>query len=601
MAKEFKFSILASFRDAASAGLNKLRRGLLDVGKTAGNIGGGRVGAALAQGGPITGFLFGGLAAGVKVATGLLKGLVGVARGVVGGIVSAFRTLISTLASVFRSVVSTVSDILRGLVKTAAVIGIGIGAAIGWQIVKGIKDNMQLADIRAVLRRLLGDAAAEAERYAEALSLKTPFTPMQMVQAVVGLAAVQADYRRFLGDLADWAAGAQRPLEEIVMIFQRAQVGQFGEAMEGARRALISMKDLQAQGATFAGGGMFQGSPQEFVNALMGAVRTRFRGMAGQAATEGSGVVSTYRGIVEALRKAVSKPWYDRFIEGLKQINAWLLKVAESETWQGIVTWSDRVAVALDRGLRRSLEWLTTRDWSFDNLKAALSDLAGFVRSQLGTLAGLFARKGDEGWEFGPLATALVEAFRWAAGEIRVIFLRLWDYVGAGLAQSLAKVLARMGASVSVSLRRAEERILEGRARKYYEEDRRRGAWRAPEGPWENLTPDEREYYLRGARLSRAEAGGFDLARAGADLLGQVAVGVSDAGRRLSEEAGRIDEISAGVKEHGQAAVDAIRETRQTLGEVGQQLFNVASEMKILQRDQAKLERRLKALGTAGA
>ncbi|NLE67068.1 MAG: hypothetical protein GX608_06565, partial [Lentisphaerae bacterium] len=387
MAKEFTFSILAKFRDAATTGLNKLRRGLLSVDKTVQTIGSGRVGAALAQGGPITGFLFGGLALGVKVASGLLRGLVSVATSVVGGIVSAFRTLITTLASVFRSVVSTVSEILRGLVKTAAVIGIGIGAALAWQIVKGIKENMHLADVRAVLRRLLGDAAAEAERYAEELSLKTPFTPMQMVQAVVGLAAVQADYKRFLTDLADWAAGAQKPLEEIIMIFQRAQVGQFGEAMEGARRALISMKDLQAAGGKFDAGGAFRGTADEFVNALMRAVRGRFGGVAEQAATEGSGVVSTYQGIIEALRKAVSKPWYDRFIEGLKQINAWLLKVAESETWQGIVTWSDRVAAALDRGLRRSLEWLTTRDWSFDNLKAALSDLAGFVRSQLGTLA----------------------------------------------------------------------------------------------------------------------------------------------------------------------------------------------------------------------
>ena len=116
MAKEFTFSILAKFRDAATTGLNKLRRGLLSVDKTVQTIGSGRVGAALAQGGPITGFLFGGLALGVKVASGLLRGLVSVATSVVGGIVSAFRTLITTLASVFRSVVSTVSEILRGLV-----------------------------------------------------------------------------------------------------------------------------------------------------------------------------------------------------------------------------------------------------------------------------------------------------------------------------------------------------------------------------------------------------------------------------------------------------------------------------------------------------
>lgn len=626
MAKTFEFSILAKFRDVASRGLNSLRRNILGVGKAAKTIGGGRAGAALGMGGPLVGFLFGGLALGVKVATGLLRGLVTVARSVVGGIVSAFRTLISALASVFRSVVSTISGILRTLIKVAAGIGLAAGAAIGWQLVKGIRENMQLADIRAVLQKLLGDAAKGAEEFARTLSLTTPFTPMQMLQATAGLAAVEADYRRFLTQLTDWAAGAKRPLDEIVMIFQRAQVGQFGEAMEGARRALISMKDLQAQGAQFSGGNAFQGTPTEFVNALMGAVQERFGGMAEQAAEVGTGPLSTFVGAIQDLRVQLTEPWYERFNQGLIDLNTWLLELAKTEKWETLIDASTRWSDALDRGIRRTLEWLTTRDWSFDSLKTALSELADLAESQLGRVRDLFASQetmpfalpgmgvgtivkdllgGKGAWSMGPLTKALVEGFRWAAGEIEAIFLTLWDRVGAGLVQTLLRAVNRVVGNLLGGLNKAEAQAREERARDLYaaNADIVRKHHRPDLPRWEGLSEAEKEEWRnkRNARLLRTEQAPYDAARAGLGVLGQMVAGASNASAGIQRNAQQTDQIRATAAEHGQAAVDALGRTNDALGSILNTLGEQVTGLKLLERKVERQDRRIKRLATAGA
>lgn len=374
MARDIRYGLIVWLRDQASQGLAKLRKRVQAVGQATRTIGGGGIGG-----------IFTGAA---SVAAGALRGLVGVARSVVGGIIGAFRTLVSAIARIFRAVVRTAAGILRGLIKTAAIIAAGIGAVIGWQLVKGIRENMRLADVRQVLRKLLGDAAKDAEQFARQLSLKTPFTPMQMLEATTGLAAVRADYRRFLTDLADWAAGALMPLEEIVRIFQRAQVGQFGEAMEGARRALISMRDLEREGARFTGANVFQGTPEQFVNALMAAVQRRFGGMAEQAAQVGTGPWSTFVGAIEELRVSLSEPWYERFNQGLIDLNNYLIELAKSDKWASIVRWSERVAEALDTRLRAAIEWLKAQDWGeiWAGFKEAVRALPGIVEESFGQI-----------------------------------------------------------------------------------------------------------------------------------------------------------------------------------------------------------------------
>jgi hypothetical protein len=600
MAREFEFSILAKFRDLASRGLNALRKDILGLGKAASTIGGGRVGGALAMGGPLTGFLFGGLALGVKVATGLLRGLVSVAQSVVGGIISAFRALISALASIFRSVVSVVSGLLSGLVKTAGLIGLGMGAAIAWQLVKGIKENMQLADLRAVLQQLLGPAAAEAEKFARRLSLTTPFTPKQMIEAVAGIAAVQADYRKFLTDLADWAAGAKMPLEEIVRIFQRAAVGQFGEAMEGARRALISMRDLQAQGAKFGGGGAFQGTPQEFLAALMGAVHVRFGGMAAKAAEIGTGPLSTFSGLIQDIRDTLSEPWYDRFNTALKDLNNWLLKLTGGDRFQRLIDLSTRLADALDKGVRRALDWLTTRDWSFDNLKAALKDLAGAVQSQLGALGALFASKNEAGkWQFGPLVQALVEAFKWAAGQIEAIFLQLWQRVGHKLTETITGVIRDLAGAAEQHAQDIAAQDLEARARRAYE-GVVRFKWEHPPA-WQDLSEAERNKWRGRQRLSLKTTGEVSASESLGAALRGIAAGLNRADARAGAAAADVGVLKGQTAQHGADAVNALQETRDSLRSIAAAFKETVDEIQLLKRDVRAIDRKVKRLGTAGA
>lgn len=363
MTKRFEFSIVAKFRDLAS-------RGIRGLGRTARR-------SFFGSRGILGSFGLGRLATG-----GIFGAVVGAARAAVGSVLGIVRGGVNLAVGIIRVGVRIIAGILRTVVKVAAGVGLAAGGLLGWQLVKGIRENMKLADIRMVLRKLLGDAAKDAEQYARQLSLRTPFTPMQMLKATAGLAAVRASYKRFLSDLADWSAGAQVPLEQILTIFQRATTGQFGEAMEGARRALISMRDLQREGATFTGAGQFKGSPEQFVAYLMAAVQRRFAGMAAAAATVGGGPLSTFAGAVQDLRIQLSEPWYERFNRALIDMNAWLLKIVKEEGFKKLAAWSEQWADVLDTKLRGALGWLTGMDWSAEGFKRFLN----VIREEAGAL-----------------------------------------------------------------------------------------------------------------------------------------------------------------------------------------------------------------------
>ena len=159
--------------------------------------------------------------------------------------------------------------------------------------------------------------------------------------------------------------------------------------MEGARRALISMKDMQREGATFSKSNAFQGTPEEFVGFLMAAAERRFGGMSEAKAEEGSGVFSTLFGIIEQLREAVARPWWDRFKARVIALNKWLLDLADSPAWAAIVKWSGKVADAIDKMLGSAIKWLTGREWKWDNFKDGFMEALGAIRTSAENLFNL--------------------------------------------------------------------------------------------------------------------------------------------------------------------------------------------------------------------
>ena len=284
MGKQLRYGILLEVFGKNTGIIRDVERGLARVGKAAKSLafGTGGIGGALGR-----------LGLGGLVGGGLFAPLIGAAKLAVGGVLSVFKLGFGAVVGVVRAGISVAGGIIRtGLraLKSVAIVGLGIGAAVAWQIGKGIRENMQLADIRQVLRKLLGAAAKDAEEYARKLSLRTPFTPMQELLGAAGLAAVGLDVKRYLEPISDWAAGAKVPLGQVVELMQRAGSGQFGEAMEGARRALIMhRRDLQPRRRDLQRRRRLHGQAEQFVQQLMSAAMQRFGGMAAQAAEVGSG------------------------------------------------------------------------------------------------------------------------------------------------------------------------------------------------------------------------------------------------------------------------------------------------------------------------
>ncbi len=403
----------------------------------------------------------GGLGLGGLVSGGLFGGLIGAAKAAIGGVVGVFRAGIGAVVGIVRAGINIAGGIIRtgiGLVKKAGLLGLGIGAVIGWQLVKGIRENMQLADVRQVLQKLIGGAAKAAEDYARKLSLRTPFTPMQMLLGTAGLETVGLKVQRYLEPIADWAAGAKVPLQQIIELMQRAKTGQFGESMEAARRALISRRDLERQGATFNAGGAYQGTPERFVAQLIAAAQARFGGMAAKAAEVGSGPLSTFKGVIQDIRDTLSEPWYDRFNNALKDLNGWLLKINGSGGMQSLARWSERAATAIDHGIRRALEWISSRQWSFDNITQGFANLWKTLVTYRDDLLHLFAFKdADNKLHMGPLVDVAVGAFHYIAAEVEDIFNALWVNVGDRLLSALLNALANAGRAVNERIMAAQD------------------------------------------------------------------------------------------------------------------------------------------------
>ena len=141
----------------------------------------------------------------------------------------------------------------------------------------------------------------------------------------------------------------------------------------------------------------------------------------------------------------------------MKDLNGWLLKLGSGGTWKGIVEWSGKVADVLDKGVRGALDWITSREWSFANLKKGLADLWGVARRYAGQMAGLFVFKADGRLQAGPLVNLVVAAFRLAADEVEGLFNVLWIRVGDRFTSVLLDALAGVGQHMNQAIMARQE------------------------------------------------------------------------------------------------------------------------------------------------
>jgi len=418
----------------ALAGLMKLTAGaaLLPV----------RILAAFAKLIPGVGGVFSGV---VGAGANILSGLVGVVANIVGSITNAFVGLVRGVARVFQRIVSIAGRILGRIVGIAAKVGLGAGVVLGYTLFKGIKDNVQLADLRAVMRKVFKGAASEYEELARRLSLTTPYTPMEAIRSVVSLGAGAVDVKEYINDVFDLAAatkGLGVRLKDVVNVFVRLKAGGFGEAFARLRESMtISRIDLEKTGGLkFNKSGAFQGTPDEAIAGVVKVIRARFGGMAKEAATVGSGPLSTLIGYFQELRRQGAEAIYEVSNALITRLNTALEKVLASQKWQQFIAWTQRASKALADGLISKVEtlweWINTRDWSWDAIKKS-ADEAG---RKLGEAWGLFVAAAKDAVQ--GVLRLLAPMGKVVLAQIGVWAAQLWEIIAPHVRNVEARIFA---------------------------------------------------------------------------------------------------------------------------------------------------------------
>jgi len=171
----------------------------------------------------------------VGTAANILQGLVGIAANIVGRILNAFAALVGKVAEVMGKVVGM-----------AAKIGLGVGAAIGVALVKGVAENLQEMQLKAILARRLGGGFAAAWAEIEKQFGKTACSQEELAGALTVLARADlAKPERFLQDIADAAVGARMPLEQVADLFLRLET--MGTSAKGQRHLAEQFGEYRRQ------------------------------------------------------------------------------------------------------------------------------------------------------------------------------------------------------------------------------------------------------------------------------------------------------------------------------------------------------------------
>lgn len=223
---------------------------------------------------------------------------------------------------------------VRGFIGSIGAISAITGGLVGVSgAVLGIKKSLEQAsgaeNLQLIMARLLKDGN-EAKRMVADLTKfadVTPFEPGPVQEAGKQLLAFgfnAKDVIPILTDVGDLAAGMGKDLGEVADAMGRLKAGQFGEAFEAFRRFGISLEALQAKGLKFDGGGSFQGSAQQAMDAIREIIRERFGGAMDDLSRSSAGLFSTLKGNFDALFREFGGPLNEAIKPALEAGVQWL-------------------------------------------------------------------------------------------------------------------------------------------------------------------------------------------------------------------------------------------------------------------------------------
>lgn len=233
-----------------------------------------------------------------------------------------------------------------GIVLVGVVTGLGVATAMFAR--KAIQAASSMEDLEVMLQTAYRSAklAGAAFREAERLSIKTPFTPEEVVRGAVYLRMLRVvtddmkELRKWLSLSADMAGALKANFLDAILAI--------GYGMQGESERLkmfgITAKDLIALGAEAAksGIGVTVGTPQaaeKYRKAIEALISQRFRGGAKSLARTLSGLWSTFRGLVDFMWRDVAvggrrvTSMFGQIKKTVNMLNVSLQELRDSKPW----------------------------------------------------------------------------------------------------------------------------------------------------------------------------------------------------------------------------------------------------------------------------
>lgn len=427
MPEQFDFSVVARFRDLASAKMlsfsRKMQRGF-------------RGGLLTLPMKLMAGFTrlipgIGGVMSGVVgTASNILGGLVNVVGNIVGSMVNAFSAIVKGFVRIAQRAVGAVAAVLGKITKIAGAVGVGAAVAFG------------------VFLRQVGKSGDAIAKMAKRTGLGVGF--LSEMQHVLELNdAKLSDLQTAMRGLGRAVEGAMRGSKEYLEVWQRLGVslrdrnGQIKNSEELFLAVARALGRVENRALRMGMAQRLFGRSGERMLALIaggdiaGGRREARRfglGWTPEQAQQAERMLDSFtrlRAAWRGLRKAFLAPFMrpvarlmERLSEALAgnrdRVKAWGRTAAE---------WFGRVADWAGKRLPRAFHWLLNTD--FGAVFKGLHKAAGVAARRIGRL---FADQ---------LPSVLIKGFRWAVAEIKLMMQQLWNDLGRGAAQHLLLALGK--------------------------------------------------------------------------------------------------------------------------------------------------------------
>lgn len=264
MAKNVKYGLIVQMKDLATRKLNKVRRSLLNIGKAAKAVGGGRVGAAMAIGGPVGGLLMG-LTSGAALAA---RKITSVVTDVVGTVLRLATGLFKKLAGMVTGFVSGTVGLAKkvgGLVKKVGLIAGGAFVGLTGMSVKWAASFEEaMAEVATIAKKITGPAFEKVKEQVKSLAVLMGKPAVEMARglyqvisagftdaagsvkllsvcakaAIAGLGNMEVVVRTIAGSLNAYGLSTDKAMRVADMFFESIRLGVFrfeeiGHAMGG--------------------------------------------------------------------------------------------------------------------------------------------------------------------------------------------------------------------------------------------------------------------------------------------------------------------------------------------------------------------------------